>query len=73
MHIFSKNSLTIERWIRAGEPAIGCVEASRTRGCMVWPVDVPPPSSSHPRYPLHVRATHADVFWWDPRLLHACD
>jgi len=76
MPIFSKGPLwriTVERWIRAGVPAIGCVEAPRTRGCMALPVSAPPPSSSHPRFPMHVHATHTGMLCWDPRFLNASD
>jgi len=32
----------------------GCIEASRTRWCMTWPVDAPPLSSSQPNFSLCV-------------------
>jgi len=66
MHIFRKGPLwriTIEGRIRAG-----CGEISRTKECATWPVYAPPPSSSHPRFPMH--ATRTGVLWWVPRLLH---
>jgi len=54
MHLFSKGPLwriTIEKWIHAGESAIGCIEASRCSAL----------SSSHLRFPLHV--DHIGVLW----------
>jgi len=55
------------------EPTIDCDEASGTRGCTTRPVDPPPPSALHPRFPLHVHATLTGALWSDPRLLSASD